>query len=126
MRIIIQKLFQEATTRIFSTNWERSSEGSAKLHCKKRLSFFSSPAGMSLSKVSLAGKRESLVSDIPAGDGKNYNLFFSLRWAGRGAHSALFCVSMGLKRRVHAYTRLIAQCPVLSIRILNTFVLNFC
>ncbi len=44
------------------------------LHCKKTLSFFPSPAGMSLTKLSLAGKI-SLVSDIPAGNGKNDNLF---------------------------------------------------
>jgi hypothetical protein len=48
------------------------------LHCKKRLPIFPSPAGMSLTKLSLDGNtvikffptRESLVSDIPAGDGK--------------------------------------------------------
>jgi hypothetical protein len=41
------------------------------LHCKKRLSVFPSLAGMSLTKLSLAGKnltaRESLVIDNPAG-----------------------------------------------------------
>jgi hypothetical protein len=41
---------------------------------------FPSPAGMSLTKLSLDGNtvflpRESLVSDIPAGDGKMANLF---------------------------------------------------
>jgi hypothetical protein len=43
---------------------------------------FPSLVGMSLTKLSLTGNnliitaaRESLVSDIPAGDGKNYNLF---------------------------------------------------
>jgi hypothetical protein len=46
---------------------------------------FPSPAGMSLTKLSLGGNydviyklfpsRESLVSDIPAGDGKMANLF---------------------------------------------------
>jgi hypothetical protein len=51
------------------------------LHCKKMLVIFPSPAGMSLTKLSLAKNihilpaRESLVSDIPAGDGKIVNLF---------------------------------------------------
>jgi hypothetical protein len=35
------------------------------LHCKKRLAVFPSPAGMSLTKLSLAGN-----NDVPAGDGK--------------------------------------------------------
>jgi hypothetical protein len=49
---------------------------------------FPSPAGMSLTKLSLGGNydviyklfpsRESLVSDIPAGDGKMANLFYSV------------------------------------------------
>jgi hypothetical protein len=48
---------------------------------KKEVSVFLSPAGMSLTNISLAGiiklfpSRKSLVSDIPAGDGKNDNLF---------------------------------------------------
>jgi hypothetical protein len=53
----------------------------------KRLAIFPSPAGMSLTKLSLTGKNlmknlttvflamESLVSDIPAGYGKIANLF---------------------------------------------------
>ncbi len=54
---------------------------SVNMHSKKRLMIFPSPAGMSLTKLSLAGKnliipaRESLVSDNPAGDGKIDNLF---------------------------------------------------
>jgi hypothetical protein len=54
------------------------------------MSNFPSPAGMSLSKLSLAGNsliimeldlaRESLVSDIPAGDGKTFNLFLHCRF----------------------------------------------
>jgi hypothetical protein len=39
---------------------------------------FPSPAEMSITKLSLAGKspaRESLVSEIPAGDGKTDNFF---------------------------------------------------
>jgi hypothetical protein len=52
------------------------------VHCKKKLAVFPSAAGMSLSKLSLAGNnfiipeaRESLVNDIPAGDRKTINLF---------------------------------------------------
>ena len=43
------------------------------LHCKKRLSIFLSPVGMSLTRLFQA--RESLVNDIPAGDGTIDNLF---------------------------------------------------
>ena len=59
---------------------------SSPVHCKKRLASFPSPAGMSLTKLSLAGNndviyklflpRESLVSDVPAEDGNIANLFF--------------------------------------------------
>ncbi len=56
----------------------------------KRLAIFLSPAGMSPTKLFLAGNnliiiptRESLVSGIPAGDGKNANLF--LQCMHRGA-----------------------------------------
>ncbi len=55
------------------------------LHCKKGFPIFPSPAGMSLTKLSLDGNydviyklflhRESLVSDIPAGDGNIEKLF---------------------------------------------------
>jgi hypothetical protein len=55
------------------------------LHRKKSFSIFPSPAGMSLTKLSLFGNydvtnklflpRESLVSDIPAGDGNIEKLF---------------------------------------------------
>jgi hypothetical protein len=45
-----------------------------RLHCKKKVSDFASPAGMSLTKLTLAA-RESLVGGIPAGDGKIVNLF---------------------------------------------------
>jgi hypothetical protein len=58
------------------------------LHCKKRFVIFPSPAGMSLTKLSLGGNndviyklfppRESLVSDIPPGVGKIVNLFYSV------------------------------------------------
>ncbi len=56
---------------------------------KKNFSIFPSPAGMSLTKVSLGGNndviykvfppRESLVSDIPAGDGNIEKLFYGFR-----------------------------------------------
>ncbi len=62
------------------------------LHCKKRLAIFPSPAGMSLTKLSLGGNndviyklfppRESFVSDIPAGDGKTANPFLQCVAAG--------------------------------------------
>jgi len=51
------------------------------VHRKKRLAKFSAPARMSLTKLSWAviiklfPPRESLVSDIPAGDGNIANLF---------------------------------------------------
>ncbi len=51
------------------------------VHCKKMLSIFQSPAGMSLIKLSLAGNykvipaRKSLVCGIPAGDMKIDKLF---------------------------------------------------
>ncbi len=56
------------------------------IHCKKRVPFFPSKAGMSLTKLSLwlviikiFPARDSLVtSDIPAGDGKYDNLFNSV------------------------------------------------
>ncbi len=47
------------------------------VHCKKKLAIFPSPAGMSLTKLSLGGKNKiisaaqgELISDIPAWDGK--------------------------------------------------------
>ncbi len=50
---------------------------------KKRLAIFSSPTGMSHTKhwpgiIILFPARESLVSDIAAGDGKLANLFFTV------------------------------------------------
>ncbi len=56
---------------------------------KKRLAIFLLPAGMSLTKLSLAGKnllfptRESLVGDISAGDRKIANLFLTV-WGDDG------------------------------------------
>ncbi len=51
------------------------------LSCKKSFAIFPSPAEMSLTKLSLAGflVRQSLVSDISAGDGKMAKLFLQLR-----------------------------------------------
>jgi hypothetical protein len=54
---------------------QHSEEPDQKIHCKKSLAVFPSPAGMSLTKLSLDENnliilsRESLVSNIPAGDG---------------------------------------------------------
>ncbi len=58
------------------------------LHRKKSISIIPSPAGMSLTKLSLGGNnlfiaslfppRESLVSDIPAGDGNIEKLFYGV------------------------------------------------
>ncbi len=45
------------------------------LHCKKRLAVFPFPAGMSPTKLSLAGR---LVGDIPAGNEKTAKLFYSV------------------------------------------------
>jgi hypothetical protein len=76
---------EEAYARVRAS--PSSSEGFAFLgipvHCKKRLAIFPSPAGMSLTKLSLATgnnltSRESFVSDIPAGTGKSNNLFFTV------------------------------------------------
>ncbi len=58
------------------------------VHCLKSFSIFPSPAGMSLTKLSLGGNnfymtslfppRQSLVSDIPAGDGNIEKLFYGV------------------------------------------------
>jgi hypothetical protein len=50
------------------------------IHCKKRFAIFPSLVGMSLIKLSLGRNkpRESLVSDIPATDGKIVNLSYSV------------------------------------------------
>ncbi len=60
-----------------------------RLHRKKYFSIFPSPAGMSVTKLSLGGNndviyklfppKESLVSDIPAGDGNIEKLFLRCR-----------------------------------------------
>ena len=53
------------------------------LHCKKILAIFASPAGMSLTKLSLAGNNLIISGQeefgyIQAGDGKIANLFYSV------------------------------------------------
>jgi hypothetical protein len=54
------------------------------LHCKKRLAIFLSPAGMPLTKLTLAGNiklfsaRQCLVSDIPPGGRENRLPFFTV------------------------------------------------
>jgi hypothetical protein len=66
-----QFLFWEYLFRIFGN-------GSLQcIHWKKRLVIFPFPAGMSLTKLSVAGNNliKSLVSDIPAWDGKITNFF---------------------------------------------------
>jgi hypothetical protein len=58
---------------------------SENIHCKKSISIFPSPAGVTLANLSLGGNnltissRESLVSDIPDGDGKSDDLFLQCR-----------------------------------------------
>ncbi len=62
----------------------------------KRLAIFPSPAGMLLTELSLTGiiklfpVMESLVSDIPAGDGKIAHLFYSV------CTCVLVCCTMAL------------------------------
>ncbi len=54
---------------------------SRKLHCKKVSGFPVPSQDVTLTKLSLAGNnlnRESLVSDILAGDGKTANLFLTV------------------------------------------------
>ncbi len=66
---------------------------------KNRLAVFMSPGGMPLTKLSLARNnliipaRESLVSDIPAGDGKTSNLFLQCGayWILKLRHVIFFC-----------------------------------
>jgi hypothetical protein len=65
------------------------------LHCKKRLAVFPSPAGCHLpnspwARIKLFPARESLLSDIPAGDGKAANLFLQ---CSHITSKKYFCVS---------------------------------
>jgi hypothetical protein len=76
-RLLIKKSSVKATAKL-----KKNIDGlCTRQHCKKRLAVFPSPAGMSLTKLSLAGiielfpARERLVSDIPAGDWKTVYLF---------------------------------------------------
>jgi hypothetical protein len=69
------------------------------LHCKKRLAVFPSPAGVSLTKLSLAGNnlfpaRETLVSDIPAGDGENDNFLQCNNWSYYIANHTVFTTTV--------------------------------
>ncbi len=74
------------------------------VHCKKRLAIFPSPAGMSLTKLSMVGNNrpgsklfpaiESLVSDIPAGDGKIANLFYSVEMHTHPTHLCVVCLQL--------------------------------
>jgi hypothetical protein len=50
------------------------------VHCKKRLTIFPSPAGMSLTKLFLDGNNLiiSCQGEFGAGDGKIANLFYSV------------------------------------------------
>ncbi len=48
------------------------------LYTVKRLAIFPSPAGMSLTIINLFPAKESLVSDIPAGEGKIVNCYYSV------------------------------------------------
>jgi hypothetical protein len=57
-----------------------SNSSNSLIHCKYRLAVFPSPAPMILIKLSLAGNkffpaRESLASDVPAGDEKTATFF---------------------------------------------------
>ncbi len=56
------------------------------LHCKKRLDVFPSPAGTSLTKLSLAGNNYIIPGqgEIPAGDGNIGKLFFPVQPKGEG------------------------------------------
>ncbi len=81
------------------------------VHWKKRLAIFPSPAGMSLTKLFLDGNfqifsaRESLVSDIPAGDGKNDNHFYSVK---------------GSYEQINTFHLLISACLKLLLGVFNT------
>ncbi len=75
---------QMANMHVTSGHRECSPPPFRKVHGKKRLLIFLSPAGMSLTKLTQQFNysrpgRESLVSDIPAGDGKTANFFLLCR-----------------------------------------------
>jgi hypothetical protein len=61
-----------------------------RVHCKKRLAVFPSPAWMSLNNrnnLTISGKGEIGI-DIPPGDGKTTNLFLQCNTKGE---SSLYC-----------------------------------
>ncbi len=69
------------------------------VHCKKRLAVFLSLAGMSLTKLSLAGNNliipgqgEFGKCDIPPGEGKIANLFYSVAVVCCSVHACLLVV----------------------------------
>jgi hypothetical protein len=59
-----------------ASNYRGKSDVQKNVHGKKRFAIFPSPAWMLITKLSLA--RESLVCDIPAGEGKIAHLFYSV------------------------------------------------
>ncbi len=77
------------------------------VHCKKRLTIFPSRAGMSLTKLSLAGNnvsipgQESLVSDIQARDRKTANIFLQ---CGVRTRCASPCVFTNIANHTELYT----------------------
>jgi hypothetical protein len=74
-----------------------------RIHRKKSLSILPSPAGMSLTKLSLGGNnlymaslfapRESLVSDISAGDGNIEKLFLRFNKPGKPLNTVFVCLA---------------------------------
>jgi len=86
----IHRLRPVLTAWVFPTETTRTLHTNQKVHCKKSFSIFPSPAGMSLTKLSLGGSydviyklflpREGLVSDtdISAGDRNIEKIFFTV------------------------------------------------
>ncbi len=64
-------------------------DGGGTVHIKKRLEIFPSPAGMSLTKLTLTGN-----SDIPAGDGKLANLFLQCNSLLEGKEEIPCCLEI--------------------------------
>jgi hypothetical protein len=92
------------------------------LHHKKSFSIFLSPAEMSLTKLSLGGNnlymtslfplRESLVSDIPAGDGNIEKLFYGVSCP---RHLAMAHMGKKWRRTIFAKKRLYTFSKSLNI-----------
>ena len=86
IRLFLYAIF--AKIGILRTFLHRHFSFSSALHRKKSFSIFPSPSGVSLTRFSLGGNniymtslfppRESLVSDIPAGDGNLEKLFYGV------------------------------------------------